>query len=380
MSVEQPISAEQQTSVAAAAGTLLSVENLSVEFPTPDGVVHAVDGISYSLEKAGSIGIVGESGSGKTVAALTLIGLTQTQGADVSGRIMFDGRDLLTVSKDELRHIRGNEIAMIFQDPLSSMHPQFRVGAQLVEAMRIHRSIKRSAAHARATELLELVGIPDPRRRVDQYPHEFSGGMRQRAMIAMALANEPKLLIADEPTTALDVTVQAQILALLERLRRELGMATIMITHDLGVVAQIADKIAVMYAGRIVETADARPLFRTPQHPYTWGLLRSIPSLDGPRGVELVPIPGRPPSLIHRPSGCHFHPRCAYALPSHSTIDPSLTDVGADPGHRAACLLDTAQREAAWAQLRAGGTPEQARAAAGIAEIAVPVAASEIVG
>jgi len=362
-----------------ASGLLLSVEDLHVEFPTPDGIVHAVDGISYTVERAGSIGIVGESGSGKTVAALTLIGLTRTQGAIVSGRILFDGRDLLKVSNDELRHVRGNEIAMIFQDPLSSLHPQFRVGSQLIEAMRIHRSISRSAARQRAIELLELVGIPDPRRRVDQYPHEFSGGMRQRVMIAMALSNEPKLVIADEPTTALDVTVQAQILALLERLRRELGMATIMITHDLGVVAQIADRINVMYAGRIVESADSRPLFGAPQHPYTWGLLRSIPTLDGPRGVELVPIPGRPPSLIRRPTGCHFHPRCAYALPDHSTIDPQLADVDGS-GHRAACLLNAAQREAAWAALKGGGTPEQAREAAGIAEVAVPVAEAEIVG
>jgi len=360
--------------------TLLSVEDLRVEFPTADGVVHAVDGISYSVERAGTVGIVGESGSGKTVAALTLIGLTVTQGATVTGRIMFDGRDLLTISKDELRHIRGNEIAMIFQDPLSSLHPQFRVGSQLVEAMRIHRPITRSAARSHAVELLELVGIPDPRRRVDQYPHEFSGGMRQRVMIAMALANEPKLLIADEPTTALDVTVQAQILALLERLRSELGMAIIMITHDLGVVAQIADRIAVMYAGRIVENAAAHPLFKTPQHPYTWGLLRSIPTLDGPRGVELLPIPGRPPSLIRRPSGCHFHPRCAYALPSHAEVDPALVDVGGESGHRVACLLEQAQREAAWSALRAGGTPEQAREAAGISQLAVAVAETEIVG
>ena len=352
------------------AAPLLSVENLSVGFPTADGVVHAVDGISYSLDAAGTLGIVGESGSGKTVAALTLIGLTRTQGAKVTGRIMFNGRDLLTISQSELRHVRGNDIAMVFQDPLSSMHPQFRVGAQLVEAMRVHRAISKSAAHERAIELLNLVGIPDPHRRVDQYPHEFSGGMRQRAMIAMALANVPMILIADEPTTALDVTVQAQILALLERLRAELGMAIIMITHDLGVVAQIADHVAVMYAGRIVEAADARRLFSAPQHPYTWGLLRSIPSLEGPRGVELVPIPGRPPSLIRRPSGCHFHPRCAYALPSHATIDPPLVDAGA-PGHVAACLLVAAQREAAWAALRAGGTPEQARIAAGIEDEAV---------
>jgi peptide/nickel transport system ATP-binding protein len=359
------------------AGPLLSVENLTVEFPTPDGIVHAVDGISYTLGEGATLGIVGESGSGKTVSALTLLGLTRTQGATVTGRIMFNGRDLLTASKDELRHVRGNDIAMIFQDPLSSLHPQFRVGSQLVEAMRIHRSISKSAARERATELLNLVGIPDPKRRVDQYPHEFSGGMRQRVMIAMALANEPKILLADEPTTALDVTVQAQILALLERLRAELGMAIIMITHDLGVVAQIADHIVVMYAGRIVEAADARRLFAAPQHPYTWGLLRSIPSLDGPRGVELVPIPGRPPSLIRRPTGCHFHPRCAYALPSHATIDPQLVDAGA-PGHVAACLLDAAQRTAAWAELRAGGSREQARTAAGIEDEVV--APTEVAG
>ena len=361
----------------APAEKLLSVENLKVEFTTADGIVHAVDGISYSVDAGGSLGVVGESGSGKTVSALTLIGLTRTQGATVSGRIVFNGQDLLTASNEQLRHIRGNEIAMIFQDPLSSLHPQFRVGSQLVEAMRIHRSIGRSAARERATELLNLVGIPDPRRRVDQYPHEFSGGMRQRAMIAMALANEPKLLIADEPTTALDVTVQAQILALLERLRAELGMAIIMITHDLGVVAQIAEHIAVMYAGRIVEAADARRLFASPQHPYTWGLLRSIPSLEGPRGVELVPIPGRPPSLIHRPSGCHFHPRCAYALPSHATIDPQLVDAGA-PGHVVACLLEAAKRDAAWAELRAGNAPAQARAAAGIEDEVVEP--TELVG
>ncbi len=358
-------------------GTLLSVEDLRVEFATPDGIVHAVDGISYSVAPGGSLGVVGESGSGKTVSALTLIGLTQTQGATVSGRIMFDGRDLLAASNTELRAVRGNDIAMIFQDPLSSLHPQFRVGAQLIEAMQVHRDIKRQAARDRAIDLLSLVGIPDPRGRVDQFPHEFSGGMRQRAMIAMALANEPKLLIADEPTTALDVTVQAQILALLERLRRELGMAIIMITHDLGVVAQIADHIAVMYAGRIVEAADARRLFSAPQHPYTWGLLRSIPTLEGPRGIELVPIPGRPPSLIRRPTGCHFHPRCAYALPDHKTIDPRLVDAGA-PGHVVACLLDADQRAAAWAALRAGQSADEATAAAGIAD--ATIAPTEVAG
>ncbi|HEY5196557.1 MAG TPA: ABC transporter ATP-binding protein, partial [Solirubrobacteraceae bacterium] len=277
---------------------LLEVEDLRVEFPTEDGVVHAVDGISYSVRRGQTLGIVGESGSGKTVSSLTTIGLTRTQGARVSGQITFEGRDLVGLSDDALRGIRGNDIAMIFQDPLSALHPFYRVGAQLVEAIQAHQDVPKKAARGQAVELLELVGIPDPKRRVDGYPHEFSGGMRQRAMIAMALCNEPKLLIADEPTTALDVTVQAQILALLARLQREREMAIIIITHDLGVVAEVADHIAVMYAGRIVESAPTAEIFRAPEHPYTWGLLRSIPTLDGPRGIELVPIPGRPPSLI----------------------------------------------------------------------------------
>jgi peptide/nickel transport system ATP-binding protein len=231
---------------------LLRVEDLRVEFPSEDGIVHAVDGITYQVFPGKTLGIVGESGSGKTVASLTILGLTRRMDARVSGRILFGGRDLVQLSEEELRRIRGNEIAMIFQDPLSSLHPLYRVGDQLVEAVRAHRHVSQAQARARAVELLGLVGIPDPRTRVDAYPHEFSGGMRQRAMIAMALANEPKLLIADEPTTALDVTVQAQILALLERLQRELGMAIVIITHDLGVVAEVADDIAVMYAGRIV--------------------------------------------------------------------------------------------------------------------------------
>jgi peptide/nickel transport system ATP-binding protein len=257
-----------------AAEPLLRVEDLRVEFPSEDGVVHAVDGITYQVFPGRTLGIVGESGSGKTVSSLTALGLTRRQGARISGRILFDGKDLLTLSEDEMRAIRGNDIAMIFQDPLSSLHPLYKVGRQLTEAVRAHRDVSKAAARARAVELLGLVGIPDPARRVDQYPHEFSGGMRQRVMIAMALANEPKLLFADEPTTALDVTVQAQILALMERLQRELGMAIVIITHDLGVVAEMADDIAVMYAGRIVETASAAQLFAAPEHPYTWGLLK----------------------------------------------------------------------------------------------------------
>ncbi|HLH14949.1 MAG TPA: ABC transporter ATP-binding protein, partial [Solirubrobacteraceae bacterium] len=278
----------------------------------------------------------------------------------------FGGEDLVQLPEERLRAIRGNDIAMIFQDPLSSLHPLYRVGAQLVEAVRAHRDVPKARARERAIELLELVGIPDPRRRVDEYPHEFSGGMRQRAMIAMALANEPKLLIADEPTTALDVTVQAQILALMERLQRELGMAIVIITHDLGVVAEMADDIAVMYAGRIVETAPAARVFAAPEHPYTWGLLKSIPRLDAPRSEDLMPIPGTPPSLISRPFGCHFHPRCPYAQPEHRRIDPALRPVPDEPEHHVACLLQAPVRRRLWQRVNSGETPAQALAEAGL--------------
>ena len=345
---------------------LLRVEDLHVEFPGEDGVVHAVDGISYEVQAGRTLGIVGESGSGKTVSSLTTLGLTRRQGAQISGRILFEGRDLVTLPEDELRAIRGNDIAMIFQDPLSALHPLYRVGGQLMETVRAHNDVPKSQARERAIELLGLVGIPDPSRRVDSYPHEFSGGMRQRAMIAMALANEPKLLIADEPTTALDVTVQAQILALMERLQRELGMAILIITHDLGVVAEMADDIAVMYAGRIVETASAQDVFSKPEHPYTWGLLKSIPRLDSDRDEPLVPIPGQPPSLINPPSGCHFHPRCAYAEPDHARIDPKLEPVAGDPAHFVACLLETEVRRRLWEELQAGSRPEDARSKVGL--------------
>jgi peptide/nickel transport system ATP-binding protein len=347
---------------------LLRVEDLRVEFPTEDGIVHAVDGITYQVEAGRTLGIVGESGSGKTVSSLTTLGLTRGQGARISGRILFEGRDLITASDEELRALRGNDIAMIFQDPLSSLHPLYSVGKQLVEAIRTHRDVSKADARGRAVELLGLVGIPEPASRVRAYPHEFSGGMRQRAMIAMALANEPKLLIADEPTTALDVTVQAQILALMERLQRELGMAILIITHDMGVVASMADDIAVMYAGRIVETASAELVFSGPEHPYTWGLLRSIPALDRPREQDLIPIPGTPPSLISPPSGCHFHPRCAYAQPDHARIDPPLEAVPGKSSHFVACLLTPEDRRRLWSELQAGATPEEALARAGLPE------------
>ena len=342
---------------------LLEIDNLRVHFETDDGVVKAVDGISYSVDRGQTLGIVGESGSGKSVSSLTVMGLSRARNARLSGSIKFDGEELLTASDDELRKIRGDDIAMIFQDPLSSLHPFYKVGKQIVEAIRTHRDVSKQQAYDRAIEMLGLVGIPEPRKRAESYPHEFSGGMRQRAMIAMALANDPKLLIADEPTTALDVTVQAQILELIERLQSETGTAVIMITHDLGVVAEVTDEIAVMYAGRIVERAPTRELFSAPQHPYTWGLLRSIPRLDTPRDEELVPIEGRPPSLIQRPSGCAFHPRCPFVREAHKRIDPQLEPVSGNPNHSVACLLAPQTRADLWQRLRAGDAPAAARAA-----------------
>jgi len=342
---------------------LLAVQDLRVHFATEDGIVRAVDGISYELERGRVLGIVGESGSGKSVSSLTIMGLSRAENARISGSVMFDGRDMLTLDAEQIRAVRGNDMAMIFQDPLSSLHPFYRVGDQIIEAIQAHRDVPRGEALDRTLELLGLVGIPEPKRRVSAYPHEFSGGMRQRAMIAMALANEPKLLIADEPTTALDVTVQAQILELIARLKDELGMAVIIITHDLGIVAEMADEIAVMYAGRIVERAPARRIFAAPEHPYTWGLLGSIPRLDAVRGSELVPIPGRPPSLIKLPSGCSFHPRCPYVQPSHREIDPLLELVPGSRDHRVACLLEHETRARLWGELRHGALPDEARAA-----------------
>jgi peptide/nickel transport system ATP-binding protein len=347
---------------------LLEVEDLKVEFDTDDGVVHAVDGVSYTVDGGSSLGIVGESGSGKSVSSLTVMGLSRARNARISGSIRFEGQELLTASDDEMRRIRGDEIAMIFQDPLSSLHPFYKVGDQIVEAIKAHRDVSKAQARDRAVEMLGLVGIPDPRARLDAYPHEFSGGMRQRAMIAMALVNDPKLLIADEPTTALDVTVQAQILELLNRLQKELGTAIVMITHDLGVVAEVTDHIAVMYAGRIIERGPTPTIFGAPEHPYTWGLLKSIPRLDLPRGDELVPIPGRPPSLIQRPSGCHFHPRCAYVREAHKKADPKLERVGDDPDHAVACLLASDTRRALWRSLREGSKPQEAREKIGLAD------------
>jgi peptide/nickel transport system ATP-binding protein len=345
------------------AAPLLEVEDLRVHFETEDGLVRAVDGVSFSIAPGRTLGIVGESGCGKSVANLTILGLTRAPNARISGRISFEGRNLLELDEEGLRKVRGNEIAMIFQDPLSSLHPLFRVGDQLVEAIQAHREVSSAAARVRAIELLGEVGIPNPERRVDDYPHEFSGGMRQRAMIAMALSNDPRLLIADEPTTALDVTTQAQILTLIDRLQVEHEMAVILITHDLGVVAENADDVAVMYAGRIVERAGVEDVFSHPHHPYTWGLLRSIPSLASEHGDKLVPIPGQPPSLISVPPGCSFHPRCPYVRPRHREVEPQLEQLPDDPSHLAACLLDPATRARLWAELEAGRDPEEARRA-----------------
>jgi peptide/nickel transport system ATP-binding protein len=337
--------------VTPASPAALVVEDLRVAFETRGGLLHAVDGISFAVAQGRTLGIVGESGSGKTVAAMTTMGLVRGARVRASGRVLLDGEELLGAPPARLRELRGDALAMVFQDPSSALHPLLRVGAQIEETVRAHRSVSRAAARARAIELLELVALPDARRRVDAYPHELSGGMRQRAMIAIALANEPRVLIADEPTTALDVTVQRQILTLLRRLRDELGMAMVLITHDLGVVAETADEVAVMYAGRIVEQAPTARLFAAPQHPYTWGLLRSMPRLDAPLGAELVPIPGRPPTLTRLPSGCRFHPRCPYARERHRSVDPALEAVAGAGGHSVACLLPATERRAIWERL-----------------------------
>ena len=316
---------------------LLEVKDLHVTFPTDDGPVQAVRGVSFSVEKGKTLGIVGESGSGKSVSTQTIMGLTR--GAQVTGEAFFNGRDLLKMPPPEMRKVRGAQIAMIFQDPLSSLHPFYRVGWQIVEMIRTHDSaISKKAARARAVDLLRLVGIPQPETRVDDFPHQFSGGMRQRAMIAMAMALNPAVLIADEPTTALDVTVQAQVLKVIERLQEEFETAVIIITHDLGVIAETADDVVVMYAGAIMEAADRDTLFYDHHHPYTEGLLRSLPSYGGSR-ERLHPITGQPPSLINLPSGCKFHPRCPYVMDRCRVEEPDLSPVHERLGHRSACWL-----------------------------------------
>jgi len=310
----------------------LDVRDLRVHFGTEDGLVKSVDGISFQLERGQTLGIVGESGSGKSVTSLSLLGLHKRAdkhgkgGARMTGEILLDGEDLISAEPARVQELRGNKMAMIFQDPLSAMHPYFTVGAQLVEAYRVHNKVSKSVARKRAIDMLDRVGIPQPSSRVDDYPHQFSGGMRQRAMIAMSLMCDPELLIADEPTTALDVTVQAQILDLMRDLQREFNSALIIITHDLGVVAELADDIMVMYGGKAVEYGPAKTVFSSPEHPYAWGLLTSMPRLDRPVQDRLVPIPGNPPSLINVPSGCAFHPRCSFTelCGRYSAVGPDV--------------------------------------------------------
>jgi oligopeptide/dipeptide ABC transporter ATP-binding protein len=317
---------------------LLEVKDLKVSFATEDGIVRAVDGVSFTLDRGEVLGIVGESGSGKSVTSMTLLGLTRDRNTRFEGEVLYKGRDVLKMNEDELQDVRGNEMAMIFQDPMTSLNPVYTIGAQICEAITVHENVDRTVARRRAIELLRQVGIPNPGDRVNNYPHEFSGGMRQRAMIAMALACNPDVLIADEPTTALDVTIQAQIIELIDRLKDEFNSAVILITHDLGVVADIAEEILVMYAGRVVEQAPKRKLFYDPQMPYTWGLLGSIPRLDRPKTERLHSIEGVPPSLINLPRGCKFRPRCPFAF-DKCIEEPGLENRVEEPRHLDRCWL-----------------------------------------
>ncbi|MFN8110718.1 MAG: ABC transporter ATP-binding protein [Thermoleophilia bacterium] len=325
--------------------TLLEVRDLRVHFPTPDGVVKAVDGSSFTIERGRTLGVVGESGSGKSITFMTVMGLISSKSAHISGEVLFEGVDLLQATPEELRRIRGEKIGMIFQDPMTSMHPMYRVGDQISEAIRAHRQVGKDEAARRAVEALKLVGIPAPEQRARQYPHEFSGGMRQRAMIAMALVLDPDLLIADEPTTALDVTVQAQILEVIDELKQRLNIGVALISHSLATVADVSQDVMVMYAGRPIEQGTRDQVFSRPLHPYTWGLLNSVPRVD--RRVErLVPIEGSPPSLIHLPSGCAFHPRCPHRFAACTETVPELKDRGA--GHPDACLLTADEKTRIW--------------------------------
>jgi oligopeptide transport system ATP-binding protein len=323
-----------------AGDVLLSVRDLRTYFHTEEGVVKAVDGVSFDVHAGEVLGIVGESGSGKSVTAMSVLGLIPVPpGRIESGEIMWKGQDLLTLSDRELRRIRGGEISMIFQDPMSSLNPVYTIGNQIEEMIRTHQDMSRSAARTKAIDMLGLVGIPNPADRVDDYPHQFSGGMRQRAMIAMALACEPQLLICDEPTTALDVTVQAQVLEVIENSAKQLGAAILLITHDLGVVAGMTDRVLVMYGGQVVEKADVEDLYYKPRMPYTWGLLKSIPRVDQLGGGRLEPIPGAPPLMSRPPAGCRFSPRCVHAIPACTAAVPDLVPVtGAGVNHEVRCI------------------------------------------
>jgi peptide/nickel transport system ATP-binding protein len=338
---------------------LLEVKDLKVRFATEDGIVRAVDGLSFELERGKVLGIVGESGSGKSVTAMTLMGLTRGINARFEGEILYKGTNLLEVSDRDMQAYRGNELGMIFQDPMTSLNPVYRIGAQIAEAIQAHESVDKRGARARTIELLRQVGIPNPESRVDDFPHQFSGGMRQRAMIAMALSCNPSVLIADEPTTALDVTIQAQIVELVGRLKDDFNSAVIFITHDLGVIADIADEIIVMYAGRVVERGTKRDIFYDPQMPYTWGLLGSIPRLDRPRPERLHTIKGSPPSLINAPEGCKFRPRCPHAF-DKCRQEPGLENRVETPGHLDRCWLDVDYKREHRDETISGGSVEAA--------------------
>jgi peptide/nickel transport system ATP-binding protein len=324
----------------------LSVQDLRVHFPTDDGVVKSVDGLSFDLRRGEILGIVGESGSGKSVTAQAILGLHKGSRARITGSIWLDGKDLVTMSEDEMRSVRGSEVAMIFQDPLSSLHPFYTIGDQISEAYRVHNRVSARDARKRSVQMLEKVGIPNAAGRYDDYPHQFSGGMRQRAMIAMALICQPKLLIADEPTTALDVTVQAQILELIKDLRSELNSAVILITHDLGVVAETCDHVVVMYGGQCVEKGQVEDLFDQPEMPYTWGLLGSMPRMDRVRQTRLTPIAGQPPSLINVPQGCVFNPRCRFSdrVPERRCFTEHPELLPTTPGHDVRCHIEPEER------------------------------------
>ena len=334
---------------------ILEVKNLNVEFTTDDGIVHAVNNVSYTVERGKTLAIVGESGSGKSVSSLAVMGLLTGANSKITGEVFFNGQELIAADPEEVRKLRGDEMAMIFQDPLSALHPYYTIGDQLAEAVRVHQDVTEARARELATEMLTKVGIPDVAKRIDDYPHQLSGGMRQRVMIAMALINGPELLIADEPTTALDVTVQAQILDLLRELQKEFGTAIVLITHDLGVVADLADEVLVMYGGSAVEHAPVREIFYSPQMPYTWGLLASIPQISATK-EQLDPIPGSPPSLLNLPQGCVFAPRCAFkdqvANQACANSFPELLEVS--PGHEARCHLSESQRSEIRAKRKIG--------------------------
>jgi peptide/nickel transport system ATP-binding protein len=339
--------------VGAAPQAFLDVRDLRVEFTTEDGVVRAVDGVSYTLQKGKTLAVVGESGSGKSVTSNAVMGLLNPKQATITGQALLDGEDLIAATPDRVRELRGSRMAMIFQDPLSSLHPFYNVGKQLVEAVQAKADVSKEAARARSLEMLDRVGIPNAAVRIDDYPHQLSGGMRQRVMIAMALINDPELLIADEPTTALDVTVQAQIIDLMRDLQTEFGTAIVLITHDLGVVADMADDVVVMYGGRVVESGSAHDVYYRSEMPYTWGLMSSVPRMDLGENERLIPIPGTPPSLLSMPDGCVFRPRCTY----HSHVPGNRCDVERPdllptaPGHLVRCHIDSPKRRELAAEL-----------------------------